>query len=134
MLSKPIEPHDQYFGVTIILVISSLLVGVAESSMPLIYTYLDDNVKKSKAPMMMTFFSFVGEFYPLISMLASYFFLKIYVDPTLHPVFDDTDPRWLGAWWMGWFFFAGVALIFVPLIGRFKIGFSIQATVIKYSR
>lgn len=33
--------------------------------------------------------------------LASYS-LKIYILPSLTPTITDTDPRWLGAWWLGW--------------------------------
>lgn len=33
--------------------------------------------------------------------LASYC-LKLYISPSLTPIIDNKDPRWLGAWWMGW--------------------------------
>lgn len=28
--------------------------------------------------------------------------LRVYIAPQLHPVIKMKDPRWLGAWWMGW--------------------------------
>jgi hypothetical protein len=37
--------------------------------------------------------------------LAS-FCLKIYISPDLTPTIDNNDPRWLGAWWLGWLILA----------------------------
>lgn len=45
--------------------------------------------------------------------LASYC-LKIYISPELTPVITNKDPRWLGAWWMGWIVFA--TLLFITSI------------------
>lgn len=28
--------------------------------------------------------------------------LKIYIEPGLTPTITQKDPRWLGAWWVGW--------------------------------
>lgn len=112
------EISDEYAGVTIILVTASLLIGLGEAFNPLIYTYIDDNVQRSKVPIMMTFARFVEQLYPLFSIWASYIFLNIYVSPTLTPIFGSTDPRWIGAWWMGWFTFSALVMIFVPITGN----------------
>lgn len=42
--------------------------------------------------------------------LASYC-LKIYISPELTPVITNKDPRWLGAWWMGWIVFGSILFI-----------------------
>lgn len=34
------------------------------------------------------------------------FCLKIYISPELTPTIDNNDPRWLGAWWLGWLILA----------------------------
>ena len=43
--------------------------------------------------------------------LASYS-LKIYILPSLTPTITDSDPRWLGAYWLGWIFVAIGCFIF----------------------
>lgn len=48
-----------------------------------------------------TSFSFSLDFFFLAS-----FCLKIYISPELTPTIDNSDPRWLGAWWLGWLILA----------------------------
>ncbi|XP_069952785.1 solute carrier organic anion transporter family member 74D isoform X4 [Cherax quadricarinatus] len=40
--------------------------------------------------------------------------LSIWIDPTKRPNIDKKDPRWLGAWWLG-FVFLGLALVVTSL-------------------
>lgn len=45
--------------------------------------------------------------------------LKIYIAPHLHPVIDDKDPRWIGAWYIGWILFAIILVIFALSVSMF---------------
>lgn len=45
--------------------------------------------------------------------------LKFYISPTLTPTIDNNDPRWLGAWWLGWLILAFVLFIFASLLALF---------------
>lgn len=45
--------------------------------------------------------------------------LKLYISPTLTPTIDNNDPRWLGAWWLGWIILALVLFIFSSLLALF---------------
>lgn len=45
--------------------------------------------------------------------------LKLYVAPHLTPVIDNKDPRWIGAWFIGWLIFALVLLIFAFAVSMF---------------
>lgn len=42
--------------------------------------------------------------------------LKFYIDPTLTPVINNYDPRWLGAWWVGWLVLGPVLIIFAGIM------------------
>ncbi|OAD56261.1 Solute carrier organic anion transporter family member 4C1 [Eufriesea mexicana] len=74
-------------------------------------TYLDDNTKKKNTPMLL-----VG---PAIGFLLGYGCLSLYIDPTLDPVITKKDPRWLGAWWLGWIILGATMGIFSILIAMF---------------
>jgi len=64
--------------------------------------YLDDNVSKAKMP---TFFAFIFAariFGAPIGFYLSSLALKYYENPFAVPQgFTHTDPRWIGAWWIG---------------------------------
>lgn len=79
--------------------------------------YLDDNVSKSKMP---SFFAFIFAGRILgapIGFYLSSLALKYYENPFARPDnLVDTDPRWIGAWWIG-FLVAGsmMLLLAIPL-------------------
>lgn len=56
---------------------------------------------------------------PIIGFGLAYVMLSIYIDPTLTPVIAYKDPRWLGAWWLGWIVLGVLKFIFAALIGMF---------------
>lgn len=58
-------------------------------------------------------------FGPTFGYGFAYVILKIYVAPALTPVIANDDPRWLGAWWLGWILFGTVMFMFAILIGLF---------------
>lgn len=43
--------------------------------------------------------------------------LKFYIDPYLSPTIDDSDPRWLGAWWLGWILIGSTMIAFATAVG-----------------
>lgn len=82
-------------------------------------TYIDDNVKKSQAPLLFCIASFVRLLGPALGYNMASYFLKFYVQPDLHPKINDEDPRWIGAWWIGYMFFTVSMLVLAPLISMF---------------
>ncbi|RYA67710.1 hypothetical protein DD595_26065, partial [Enterobacter cloacae complex sp. 4DZ3-17B2] len=56
---------------------------------------------------------------PAVGFFLSYFCLNLYIDPTLHPVIERHDPRWLGAWWLGWIILGIAKAIFALLLALF---------------
>lgn len=77
--------------------------------------YLDDNVSKAKMP---TFFAFIFAGRILgapIGFYLSSVALKYYENPFAKPAgLVDTDPRWIGAWWIG-FLVAGVLMLLLAI-------------------
>ncbi|XP_023314280.1 solute carrier organic anion transporter family member 4C1-like isoform X2 [Trichogramma pretiosum] len=81
--------------------------------------YIDDNTKKKNTPMLLgiTFaFRTIG---PALGFVLGYLCLNLYVDPSLHPVIEKTDPRWLGAWWLGWIILGAALALLAVLLAMF---------------
>lgn len=81
--------------------------------------YIDDNVKKSKAPIILCLTRFVHLLASAVGFSLASFCLKFYISPSLHPKITDEDPRWIGAWWIGYVIFAVIMLILSPIISTF---------------
>lgn len=106
----------------VILFIAQLIAGIGGS---LYYTlgasYMDDNIQKSKTPALISFSYFLRTLGPALGYTAASFCLKAYISPTLTPTITNTDPRWLGAWWMGWLVISAgllVSAFFLSLFPR----------------
>lgn len=41
---------------------------------------------------------------PTFGYLLGFLCLRLYIDPSLDPIIKHDDPRWMGAWWIGWIF------------------------------
>lgn len=81
-------------------------------------SYIDDNVKKSKTPALISLSYFLRLLGPAIGYSLASVCLKLYISPTLHPTVTTTDPRWLGAWWLGWIILGAVLAMFTVMLGE----------------
>lgn len=104
----------------ILLFIGQLIAGVGQC---LFYTlgsaYIDDNVKKSKTPALISFSYFLRLLGPAAGYALASFCLKLYISPELRPTITNIDPRWLGAWWLGWLALALCLLAFAFILCMF---------------
>ncbi|XP_075237516.1 organic anion transporting polypeptide 33Ea [Lycorma delicatula] len=82
-------------------------------------TYIDDNTKKKNTPILLGLTLSLRTIGPAFGFIIGYFCLKIYIDPTLTPIIDNKDPRWLGAWWLGWLLLGTTMVLFSLLISLF---------------
>lgn len=71
-------------------------------------------------------------FGPVIGFGLAYAMLKVYIDPTLTPVIPKDDPRWMGAWWLGWILLGTLMFIFAALIGMFPKHLPKKTKIIEY--
>ncbi|BES92194.1 Organic anion [Nesidiocoris tenuis] len=104
----------------IILFLAQFISGIGGS---LYYTlgvaYMDDNIKKSKTPALVSLSYFIRMLGPALGYTLSSLCLKFYISPTLTPKISNTDPRWLGAWWIGWLILGTLMFLSASLLGLF---------------
>ncbi|EDW01466.1 solute carrier organic anion transporter family member 74D [Drosophila grimshawi] len=81
--------------------------------------YMDDNISKEKTPAMLSISAFLRMLGPAIGYSLASVCLRVYIDPELDPLIQPGDPRWLGAWWIGFLVLAGVTFIFAFLMTMF---------------
>lgn len=114
------ETVNEYQGVSVIIAIASTFAGCGQQFFKTLgTTYLDNNIKKTKVPMVYSLFSFLRLLAPAIGYNTASFFLQFYVAPSLHPTIKTNDPRWIGAWWAGYLIFAAITFLLVPLMAMF---------------
>ncbi|GMS86006.1 hypothetical protein PENTCL1PPCAC_8181, partial [Pristionchus entomophagus] len=82
--------------------------------------YMDENVSQTASPLYLAIHSVISSFGPVLGFFAGGFLLRFYVDfdrVETVPV-DPIDPRWIGAWWIG-FVVAGIAILVtsLPILG-----------------
>ncbi|XP_029845034.2 solute carrier organic anion transporter family member 74D [Ixodes scapularis] len=78
--------------------------------------YLDEIIKKKHSAVYMALMTVVRGFGPCIGFIFSALLLAIYEDPSYNPGFADEDPRWIGAWWLGFAVLGFLQLLFaIPL-------------------
>lgn len=82
-------------------------------------SYLDDNIRHQNSPLVLAYAMALRMFGPVLGFLLGFAALNIYIEPSLTPIITKKDPRWLGAWWLGWVVLGGLMLIFSIFIGMF---------------
>ncbi|XP_077302621.1 solute carrier organic anion transporter family member 74D-like [Arctopsyche grandis] len=101
----------------IILFVAQLIGGVGTSLYhSLTFAYMDDNIKKTKSPIILSFTHFMRMFGPALGYGIVSICLKLYIDPHLTPTIDNSDPRWLGAWWLGWLLLGTTLIAFASAV------------------
>ncbi|KAH8299715.1 hypothetical protein KR044_005011 [Drosophila immigrans] len=104
----------------VILFIAQLILGIGAGIVIIVgVAYMDDNTAKSKAPAMLTLSTFLRMLGPSAGYLLSSQCLKLYIDPRLTPLIKNTDPRWMGAWWLGYILLAVITLLSAFVIALF---------------
>ncbi|XP_033726663.1 uncharacterized protein LOC117316235 [Pecten maximus] len=97
--------------------IGMILQGVAKSLRgPFVTVYVDDNGDKRKTGFYMGIIIAVAIAGPSVAFVVGGVFSRIYV--TLEDVdITPRDPRWIGAWWIGFLLFGGASVIFaMPIV------------------
>ena len=105
---------------SVLIFLSQFVLGIGNTLyFSLGQAYLDDNTKKTNTPMMLAYAFSLRMFGPFLGFGLGYLMLTTYIDPTKTPLIDNKDPRWLGAWWLGWIFLGTLMIFFAILLGMF---------------
>ncbi|KAK6741059.1 hypothetical protein RB195_009113 [Necator americanus] len=66
-------------------------------------TFIDENVSQKASPVYLAIHAVLTSFGPVIGVFVGGFLLNIYddFDRVDHPPIARSDPRWIGAWWVG---------------------------------
>ena len=88
------EDEEGNLAPQVLLFIAQLVSGVGSSLYYSLGTsYMDDNIQKSKTPMLISFSYFLRMLGPAIGFGLASFALKFYISPTLTPTISMQDPR-----------------------------------------
>ncbi|XP_064077325.1 LOW QUALITY PROTEIN: solute carrier organic anion transporter family member 74D-like [Macrobrachium nipponense] len=101
-----------YIGPVIFFFISQFCVGVTVSMFYSIgVTYMDDNISKKSYPIYYAATFMLRILGPVCGYFVGGKCLSVWIVPSEQPNLTRKDPRWYGAWWIGYLFF-GCNLIF----------------------
>ncbi|XP_039261491.2 solute carrier organic anion transporter family member 4C1-like [Styela clava] len=108
-----------------VLILGQLLHGTGATPLyTLGYAFMEDSVKKEEASMYLGLANALSIFGPVLGYIIGGYLLSIYVDfdspeAMASLTLEPSDPRWVGAWWVGMLLAAGMAygLVTGPMSG-----------------
>nr|XP_053649345.1 solute carrier organic anion transporter family member 74D-like [Cherax quadricarinatus] len=96
------SPDGETQVVLSIFFLSLLGIGIGQTAAyNLGIPYIDDNIANRETPIYFAVTSGVRILGPTLGFVLGSFCTRLYVDPIADPGIDPTDPRWIGAWWLG---------------------------------
>lgn len=92
--------------------ISLLGVGMGQTA---VYTlgipYIDDNVASRESPLYFAITIGVRILGPALGFILGSLCTRLYADLGVEPQISQTDPRWVGAWWLGLVLVSGLLML-----------------------
>ncbi|XP_044256560.1 solute carrier organic anion transporter family member 74D [Tribolium madens] len=92
--------------------ISLLGVGMGQTA---VYTlgipYIDDNVASKESPLYFAITIGVRILGPALGFIVGSLCTSVYADLSVDPKIDTTDPRWVGAWYLGLVLISGLLML-----------------------
>ena len=89
-------------------------------------TYADDNTTRANSPFQVAL-SMAGRVAgPTLGYFLGAVCLNVYSDPWRDPVYDESDPRWIGAWWVGFVVVGVLLLILGPFLTLFPAALPLE--------
>ncbi|XP_068243215.1 solute carrier organic anion transporter family member 74D-like isoform X2 [Palaemon carinicauda] len=117
-------------GPLVIIFIAQFNVGI---SMSIFYSigisYVDDNISKKTTSVYYSTYLLLRTLGPILGFLLGGKCLEYWIVPHKTPSISNKDPRWLGAWWVG-FLIIGSVLVVIG-IGFALLPFQLPATLMR---
>ncbi|KAL1493133.1 hypothetical protein ABEB36_011253 [Hypothenemus hampei] len=92
--------------------ISLLGVGMGQTA---VYTlgipYMDDNISSKQSPLYFAITIGVRILGPAFGFIVGSLCTSVYADLSVDPKIDSSDPRWVGAWWLGLVIISGLLML-----------------------
>uniref|UniRef100_A0A2A4J4A2 Solute carrier organic anion transporter family member n=2 Tax=Heliothis virescens TaxID=7102 RepID=A0A2A4J4A2_HELVI len=99
------------------LFICLLVVGVGQTGIATLgIPYVDDNVGSKQSPLYMAITIGIRVIGPALGFLLGALCTRVYVNPLNTPDIEASDPKWVGAWWLGMVFIAGFIVLLSTLM------------------
>lgn len=119
-----------------VFILANILIGIGAAPLFTIGTsYIDDIIHPKRAPIWLGVFYTVAVVGPSLGFGLGGGFLTIYVDPWRDTILEQSDPGWVGAWWIGFILCGGVSILISGLFFMFPMKYPdtdrIQAERIK---
>ena len=112
-------------NVYFIFVLANVLIGIGAAPLFTIGTsYIDDIIHPKRAPIWLGVFYTVAVVGPSLGFGLGGGFLTIYVDPWRDTILEESDPGWVGAWWIGFIVCGVISLLISILFFMFPVKFS----------
>uniref|UniRef100_A0A671RZG1 Solute carrier organic anion transporter family member n=1 Tax=Sinocyclocheilus anshuiensis TaxID=1608454 RepID=A0A671RZG1_9TELE len=107
------EKNDSHLGVYPILLLGQLLLGIGGVPIqPFGISYIDDYAEKRNSPFYLGILFAITVIGPAFGYMMSSVLLRFYVDvDKMYSNLNNDDPRWVGAWWLGFLIAATLLLL-----------------------
>ncbi|XP_016335907.1 solute carrier organic anion transporter family member 2B1-like [Sinocyclocheilus anshuiensis] len=110
------EKNDSHLGVYPILLLGQLLLGIGGVPIqPFGISYIDDYAEKRNSPFYLGILFAITVIGPAFGYMMSSVLLRFYVDVdkmySKYIDLNNDDPRWVGAWWLGFLIAATLLLL-----------------------
>ncbi len=99
-------------GAYVVLLIGQVILGIgASATYTIALAYIDEIVYPRFVSLHLGFNAVCGVIGPAIGYLLGSLLLSIYVDPWIETDLTNTDPNWVGAWWIGLLIMGCISLL-----------------------
>ena len=93
-------------------ILSTIVIGLGDATLFTIgVSYIDDIVHPKRAPIWLGIFYTCAVIGPVVGFAIGGGFLTVYVDSWRETTLEESDPGWVGAWWIGYVICGVISLL-----------------------